>query len=256
MVRRTRRPGFHPIGPRRAWSHFRKSKRSAWCDENPADSSEYRHLKSVRRRTSCAESTARTPPFAGLARRVGITVGLGAAPPVVPSSVISSPVVNRWWHEPAAPCRGHAICSCSGRLGPSFHRARAGRRPARGLPKPHSGLFSLLGVPGLRGAPHPCCSSQAPRPEREPLLAMRRQEASRSGRTRLVCEARRLQARGQRSGEALTRSWCSNAARLRELALLRLPRAASSDRPPVAHSTGLPGRRHRTGGRVTAILRG
>ena len=38
----------YPSGPRRAWSHFRKSRCSAWCDEKPADSSEYRHLKSVR----------------------------------------------------------------------------------------------------------------------------------------------------------------------------------------------------------------
>src|SRR5688572_9851254 len=90
-------PSDHPDGPRRAWSHFRNSRCSAWCVEKPADSSEYRHLKSVRRRTSCAVSTARTPTLASLASRAGVAVGLNAPPPVVPSSVISSPVV-RWWY--------------------------------------------------------------------------------------------------------------------------------------------------------------
>jgi len=84
----------YPSGPRRAWSHLRNSSCSAWCEVKPADSREYRHLKSVRRRTSCAVNAARTPTLASLALRAGIAVGLASAPPVVPSSVISSPVVG------------------------------------------------------------------------------------------------------------------------------------------------------------------
>ena len=112
-----------PAGPRRAWSHFRKSRCAACRELKPADSSEYRHLKSVKRRTSCAVSAARILPRASLASRIGTAVRLGAAPSVVPSWGISSPVIA--WYKPADPLRGRAGDSCAGRLGPSLRQTQA-----------------------------------------------------------------------------------------------------------------------------------
>ena len=229
-----------PAGPRRAWSHFRKSRCAACRELKPADSSEYRHLKSVRRRTSCAVSAARILPRASLASRIGTAVEPRAAPSVVPSSGISSPVIA--WYKPAGPHRGHAFRSCAGRHGPSVRQAQAGVSPTCGLAKPHSGRNSSLARAALPGVPHPLCPEQLERPPRECVLALDGREGGR-GADRLAVAGVCVQcASGRWPSLTDTRCTCRSTGRVSGHARSHVLRAVLSGGLADAHLASPPWR--------------
>ena len=194
----------------------------------PADSSEYRHLKSVRRRTSCVVSTALASAD-HLASRGGITVGLGAAPPGVPSWVISSPVVT-WWHEPGRHTGGTPLFLLgAGSARPSIEHGLDSVPPV-GC-QSHTRPALLSGRARAARSSSPPALRAAPRREREHPLAVDRREDSRRGRGRggVTRAAPRLGA--FRRGQAATRGRRSHASRARGLALLR--RGSAPPRPIV-----------------------
>ena len=196
-----------------------------------------------------------TPPLASLApraRRSRSAAGRRASGRSVLGHLLSS---HQWWCEPAGPCRGHAICSCPGRGGPSVRRTRGWCTCHPWAAKATLRPISSLGPRAPLGAPHPQCPEQRQRPERErrsPRIVERPAETDGCAPSSMRAAPGLEVAPRPRPPRVAS----ADAAALRGLARSRLPRAASSDRLPVAHSTGLPGEAIVWAPAITATLRG